>query len=219
MKDNFIHVCFIIDKSGSMYGSEGDVIGGFKRVINEQKANALGTCAVSLYEFDRNVKKHFVGMDINLVNENLEYLPGGSTAMNDAIGTAVTEIGQWLNDMPEEKRPCKNLIVIMTDGEENSSIEYSLDQVKAMIKGQTEKYSWEFIYLGTDITTTEYANNLGIYHQGYTTKDMHGSHYDWVNSTVNNYRSKTVACATMDMVTDLDNMNKEYEKKTGIKMT
>ena len=134
MKDNFIHVCFIIDKSGSMYGSENDVIGGFKKVINEQKMNNIGTCAVSLYEFDKKVINHFVGMDINLVNENLEYSPGGSTAMNDAIGTAVTEIGKWLSDMPEEERPSKNLIVIMTDGEENSSQEYSLQQVKDMIK-------------------------------------------------------------------------------------
>ena len=219
MKDNFIHVCFIIDKSGSMYGSENDVIGGFKKVINEQKMNNIGTCAVSLYEFDQKIIKHFVGMDINLVNENLEYSPGGSTAMNDAIGTAVTEIGKWLSDMPEEERPSKNLIVIMTDGEENSSQEYSLQQVKDMIKEQTEKYSWEFIYLGTDITTTEYAEDLGINHRGYTTKDYHAKHYDWVNSTVSSFRSKDASIAVQDMVHELDNLNTEYEKLTGLKMS
>ena len=219
MKDNFIHVCFIIDKSGSMYGSENDVIGGFKKVINEQKMNNIGTCAVSLYEFDQNVIKHFVGTDINLVNENLEYSPGGSTAMNDAIGTAVTEIGKWLSDMPEEERPSKNLIVIMTDGEENSSKEYSLQQVKDMIKEQIEKYSWEFIYLGTDITTTEYAEDLGINHRGYTTKDYHAKHYDWVNSTVSSFRSKDASSAVQDMVHELDNLNTEYEKLTGLKMS
>ena len=219
MKDNFIHVCFIIDKSGSMYGSENDVIGGFKKVINKKKMNNIGTCAVSLYEFDQKVIKHFVGMDINLVNENLEYSPGGSTAMNDAIGTAVTEIGKWLSDMPEEERPSKNLIVIMTDGEENSSQEYSLQQVKDMIKEQTEKYSWEFIYLGTDITTTEYAEDLGINHRGYTTKDYHAKHYDWVNSTVSSFRSKDASIAVQDMVHELDNLNTEYEKLTGLKMS
>ena len=219
MKDNFIHVCFIIDKSGSMYDSENDVIGGFKKVINEQKMNNIGTCAVSLYEFDQKVIKHFVGMDINLVNENLEYSPGGSTAMNDAIGTAVTEIGKWLSDMPEEERPSKNLIVIMTDGEENSSKEYSLQQVKDMIKEQIEKYSWEFIYLGTDITTTEYAEDLGINHRGYTTKDYHAKHYDWVNSTVSSFRSKDASIAVQDMVHELDNLNTEYEKLTGLKMS
>jgi uncharacterized protein YegL len=158
-------------------------------------------------------------MDINLVNENLEYSPGGSTAMNDAIGTAVTEIGKWLSDMPEEERPSKNLIVIMTDGEENSSQEYSLQQVKDMIKEQTEKYSWEFIYLGTDITTTEYAEDLGINHRGYTTKDYHAKHYDWVNSTVSSFRSKDASIAIQDMVHELDNLNTEYEKLTGLKMS
>ena len=202
-----------------MYDSENDVIGGFKKVINEQKMNNIGTCAVSLYEFDQKVIKHFVGMDINLVNENLEYSPGGSTAMNDAIGTAVTEIGKWLSDMPEEERPSKNLIVIMTDGEENSSKEYSLQQVKDMIKEQIEKYSWEFIYLGTDITTTEYAEDLGIIHHGYTTKDYHAKHYDWVNSTVSSFRSKDASIAVQDMVHELDNLNTEYEKLTGLKMS
>jgi len=38
MKDNFIHVCFVIDESGSMWGSEEDVRGGFKKVIEEQKS-------------------------------------------------------------------------------------------------------------------------------------------------------------------------------------
>lgn len=219
MKDNFIHVCFIIDKSGSMYGSENDVIGGFKKVIDEQKANLNGSCSVSLYEFDSKVTKHFVGLDISLVNENLEYIPGGCTAMNDAIGTAITEIGAWLRNMPENERPCKNLIVIMTDGEENSSKEYSLKQIQDMIKEQTEKYSWEFIYLGTDITSTKDADELGINHRGYTTKDNHTSHYDFVTSSLNSYRTKDIACATMDMVAELDVMNKKYEKETGFKVT
>ena len=60
MKDNFIHVCFVIDESGSMSGTEGDVIGGFKRVIDEQKANSAGTCSVTYYTFDHNVKQLYV---------------------------------------------------------------------------------------------------------------------------------------------------------------
>ena len=50
MKDKLIHVAFIIDSSGSMSGSESDVIGGFKKTIEEQKAVKDGECIVTLYE-------------------------------------------------------------------------------------------------------------------------------------------------------------------------
>lgn len=120
MKDNFIHVCFIIDESGSMFSSKEDVIGGFKTIIEEQKEEEKGHCAISLYTFEDKVKKIYVGKDVNEVND-LEYVPSGCTAMYDGIGTAITEIGKWLNGMKEEDRPSKNLIVIMTDGYENAS--------------------------------------------------------------------------------------------------
>ena len=82
--------------------------------------------------------------------------------MNDGIGVAIDRVGKWLSDMDEKDRPSKNLVIIMTDGEENNSKEYSLDRVKEMIKHQTEKYSWDFMYIGTDITTKKDANRLGV---------------------------------------------------------
>lgn len=56
MKENFIHVCFIIDESGSMFGTESDIIGGFKKIVDEQRANKNGKCAVSLYKFADKVR-------------------------------------------------------------------------------------------------------------------------------------------------------------------
>lgn len=215
MKDNFIHVCFIIDRSGSMSGSEGDVIGGYKSVIDEQKKNTDGTCAVSLYTFDNNVTKHYVGKDINEVSNYLEYSVGGLTAMNDAIGTAINDIGKWCADMPENERPCKNMIVIMTDGCENASCEYSLTQVKNMIKEQTEKYSWEFVYLGTDITNTKDADTLGINLKAFTTKADYKNNYKFINSVTNSYRAKSVSLAAADAISFANDMTKEYNIKTG----
>ena len=219
MKDNFIHIAFIIDRSGSMYGSESDVKGGFAKVINEQKANCMGQCAVSLYQFDDNVTKYFIGKDINEVDANLDYRLGGCTAMNDAIGMAITEIGKWLSDMPEEERPCKNMIVIMTDGEENASKEYSLYQVKSMIEEQTNKYSWEFVYMGTDITNTNDVDNLGISSRVYTTKADHFNHYDLINSTIYNYRSMDTDMAKAVFTSSIADMNAEYCAKTGLNLS
>lgn len=94
MKDNFIHVCFIIDESGSMYTSKQDVIGGFKRVIEEQRSIKEGKCAISLYTFNHKIKEVFLFKEIESVEENLVYEPGGSTALYDAVSIAIDNIGK-----------------------------------------------------------------------------------------------------------------------------
>ena len=129
MKDKLIHVCFVIDSSGSMAGSEGDVIGGFKKTIEEQKAVKDGECIVSLYEFASRVKQVFLGKKLDEV-EDLDYTVGGMTRLYDGIGTAVDDVGKWLANMDESERPSKNLIVIITDGGENSSTEYRLKEIR-----------------------------------------------------------------------------------------
>ena len=142
--ENFINLVFIIDESGSMSSSVNDVIGGFNSVIEKQKEIKDGKCTVSLYRFSSNVTKEFVGKDINEIPK-FEYYPCGMTALYDGTGTAIDEIGKWLSEMKEEDRPSKTMVVIMTDGEENNSHEYSASKVKEMIKHQEEKYSWEFV--------------------------------------------------------------------------
>lgn len=161
MKDNLIHLCFVIDESGSMSGSEGDILGGFKNLIDEQLKVEDGDCLVSVYRFNTVVSKDFIGKNVRQI-ETLSYSPGGLTAMNDGIGTAIDEIGAWLSSMPEDERPSKNMIVIMTDGYENASREYDLSKVQKMIKHQKDKYNWSFVFLGSDITDLKDADNLGV---------------------------------------------------------
>ena len=227
MKENFIHVCFIIDESGSMSGTESDIIGGFRKVIDEQKAIENGKCAVSLYKFDSKVTELYVGKDVNEVeylDEN-SYRPGGCTAMNDAIGTAIDNIGKWLNDMDESERPEKNLIVIMTDGEENSSIEYSLEKVKDMIKHQEEKYNWTFMYLGADISDGAYAQSYGFGTRLYSSKKSLGNSYDMINCVTASYRNFTGSTADrntnfmVNISSAVASLNEDYETETGNKIT
>lgn len=227
MKENFIHVCFIIDESGSMSGTESDIIGGFKKVIDEQKANKDGKCAVSLYKFASEVSKIYIGKDVNDVDylDEKSYRPGGCTAMNDAIGTAIDEIGKWLDAMDEAEKPEKNLIVIMTDGEENASVEYSFNKVKEMIKHQEEKYSWSFMYLGADISDASYAKSYGFDNRLYSTKKSLHKTYDMINTSLNCYRSVTGsteiknAAFALNLQESIDALNADYESETGQKIT
>ena len=163
LNKNWINLVFVIDKSGSMYSSKDDVIGGFNKTIEEQRANKEGKVTVSLYTFNEEVREHYRGIDINDI-EKFHYSPDGMTAMNDGIGTAIDNVGKWLyeRDKDGEELPGKTLVVVMTDGMENASKEYTLKQVQDKIKEQTEKYSWEFIYMGTDITTSKAADDLGF---------------------------------------------------------
>ena len=154
MKQGFIHITFVIDKSGSMYSKVADVIGGFNSFIQEQKDVKEGETEVSIYTFNDKVQKTVVNTnidDISLLTEET-YVPGGNTALNDALGTAINETGAYLASLNEEDRPSKVIIVVMTDGAENSSKEFTRDKVKEMITRQEEKYSWTFVSDGNDMT-------------------------------------------------------------------
>ena len=72
MKENFVHIIFVIDESGSMYNAVDDVIGGFKKVVDEQRENTNGTCAVSYYKFADKVKEVYLLKDIKVTTVNLK---------------------------------------------------------------------------------------------------------------------------------------------------
>lgn len=223
MKENFINVVFVIDESGSMGGTEADVIGGFDKVVNEQKANKKGSCSVSYFKFASNVEEVFIGKDVNEVG-SLEghYHPGGLTALFDGVGTAIDKIGKWLNSMKEEEKPEKTLVVIMTDGGENDSKEYTASQVKEMIKHQEEKYNWSFVYMGSDLTNAADANTLGFKTRSFASKSNYYKNYDVINASVTAYRNAVgdahvKMCAFNDVLSlETDNLTEEYAAATGL---
>ena len=222
MKANFIHVCFVVDSSGSMTSSIDDVKGGFKRIIEEQKANTKGECAVSYFDFNSTVTEVYRGKDVKEINSELNYTPFGMTALMDDVGIAIDTIGKWLNSMPEDEKPEQNMIVIITDGGENFSKEYSANRVREMIKHQQDKYSWNFVYLCADLNNVKDAIDLGIATRGVTTKSTLGKSYDIINSSISLYRNTN---GTKDQKLDtvnaylsnsVDTMNDDYRKATGI---
>ena len=223
MKDKLIHVCFVIDSSGSMSGSEKDVIGGFEKTIKEQKEVKDGECIVSLYEFASDVKQVYLGKKLDEVN-GLDYNVGGMTRLWDGLGTAIDDVGKWLAAMPEEERPSKNLIVVITDGGENSSTEYRLKDIRDRIKEQTEKYNWSFIYLGNDLSDAKDADDIGIKFKGFTTKKKFYNNYDVISTGVTAYRcaaniSEASLALDSSITKSMNTLNAEYKEDTGIDLT
>lgn len=80
-----------------------------------------------------------------------EYFARGSTALLDAIGKTINHVGNRHKFAPDSEIPVKTMVVIITDGFENASTEFSQPQIKAMIEHQKEKYGWEFLFLGANI--------------------------------------------------------------------
>lgn len=163
MNNNLTEMVFIIDMSGSMSRLSSDTIGGYNTLINQQKEEK-GSANVTTVLFDDRYIMLYDNTDIKDIPEmtSKEYQPCGCTALLDAVGKTINSIGARLNNTPEDEKPSKVVFTIITDGYENSSVEYSWDKVKEMITHQREKYNWIFTFIGANIDTMEVSNNLGI---------------------------------------------------------
>lgn len=163
MKKNLTEIVFILDRSGSMAGLEGDTIGGFNAMIEKQKRES-GEAFVSTVLFDNETEVIHDRVDIKKIEllTDREYYVRGCTALLDAVGGAIYHIGNVHKYAREEDRPAKTLFVITTDGMENASRKYSYEKVRSMIERQKEKYGWEFVFLGANIDAAKEAAQFGI---------------------------------------------------------
>jgi hypothetical protein len=153
----------IIDKSGSMSGLESDTIGGFNSMLNQHKKGD-GLCRLTTIFFSDSAKIIHDRVDISTVKPLTEadYIPGGCTALLDAVGNAINHTKAIQAGASAETRANKVVFVIITDGYENASREYSAPQIKQMISQQQDKDGWDFIFLGANIDAIETARNFGI---------------------------------------------------------
>ena len=162
MNMNLTEIIFLLDRSGSMAGLESDTIGGFNAFI-EKERQLEGETIVTAVLFDDRYEILWNGIDANkAILTDKEYYVRGSTALLDAVGKTILDVGYRLSKTSEETRPGKVIFVITTDGLENSSREFSYKKVKELIKHQQEKYNWEFIFLGANIDAAKEAGNIGI---------------------------------------------------------
>lgn len=154
---------FLLDRSGSMAGLVSDTIGGFNSMMEKQKRTP-GRALVSTVLFDdvSQVLHDRLPLDKIPPMTVREYFPRGSTALLDAIGGAIRHIGVIHKYARPEDRPARTLFVITTDGMENASRRYRVEDVKRMIERQKERYGWEFLFLGANMDAVETAAHFGI---------------------------------------------------------
>ena len=185
VQDEDLDLIFLIDRSGSMHGSEEDTIGGFNSFIQKGRKKGFNTKVTAIL-FDDDYEVLYERKAIEDVSDLTEdkYFVRGCTALLDAIGKTITSLDRKIEN--------KVLFVIMTDGMENSSVEFSKPQIKSMIGN----HNWEFIFIGADIDSYSEAGNIGIR-----------------KSRVANYRKSkegigdvytSIECATNAMRADMD---------------
>lgn len=172
MKTNYLKIIFVIDESGSMQGTESDVIGGFNSFIEEQRTKSYGKVDVTLYKFNNECSRIFNNLPLEKIRplDNRDYSPGGLTALYDTIGTAIDKAEKHNSILKQRYKLDMVMMVIITDGQENASREYSAHTVKQLIEKHERSESWQFIYLGADLNSFSDADDLGIKHRASSRK-------------------------------------------------
>jgi len=159
-RSDLTHIYFLLDRSGSMQSIKTDIEGGFAAFTEEQQ-RAPGECRVALAQFDDRYDVVYSSVPVAQVPP-LDLQPRGRTALLDAIGRLITSAGDELAALAEPERPGTVILAVMTDGYENASHEWTHPAIKALVEQQTDKYSWQFLYMGAEQDAIEVGASLGV---------------------------------------------------------
>jgi len=164
MRSDLTDITLVVDRSGSMEQVREDAEGGVNSFIAQQ-AKEPGEALLTLVQFDTEYEFLHKGIPVSQAPK-YELVPRGMTALLDAVGRAINETGERLSKMDEQDRPGLVVFVVMTDGLENSSKEFSKATIKEMIERQQDKYNWHFTFLGANQDAFAEAGSMGIHAAG-----------------------------------------------------
>lgn len=164
MRTNLTDITMVIDRSGSMASIRADAEGGINTFIDSQKSEP-SEALLTLVQFDTEYEFIHQGLLIKNVPP-FKLVPRGSTALLDAVGRSINETGTRLSAMDEAKRPGLVVFVIVTDGAENSSKEFTRDKIRQMIEHQQSVYKWQFTFLAANQDAFAEAASMGIARSG-----------------------------------------------------
>jgi hypothetical protein len=153
-------VAALLDRSGSMNSIADDTRGGFDSFIAKEREQD-GESVVTLAQFDDRYELVYSSQPIAEVPP-LVLQPRGRTALYDAIGRLITDVGVSLSALSEDRRPGSVTVLVMTDGHENASHEWTNSAVRKLIEQQERDYQWDFVFLGSNIDAVDVGTDLGF---------------------------------------------------------
>lgn len=217
MKKGLTELVCILDRSGSMGSLADETITKFNQFVKEQR-EVPGEATVTVVLFDDQYEILHKSVPLSELPDltDKDYFVRGWTALNDAIGKTINEVGGRLNQLPDENRPEKVIFMIITDGHENRSQEFpgedGRQKIKAMVDHQTEKYGWGFVFLGANMDAATVGASYGVHVNmcasfGHSQKGV-GSAYSASGGRVGAMRRATSAKEYKDM----HNLNQDTEK-------
>jgi hypothetical protein len=184
-------IVIILDESGSMDCIRHDMVKAMNDLITEQKQIKDRPCRFTLVKFNDEIKRTIMNMDLqNIQNISAsDYKPDRTTALYDAIGSTV----EWF-------RYEKNvLMVIITDGQDNASKQYSKGEITAMLDEKQKNRGWSYVYLSNDLSTAKQGDSIGLKQSKCATNVVmdQTSYGDYcrrdLNSAISNFRKSGVS--------------------------
>ncbi len=153
--DSHTEFLYILDASGSMHSLSNDVVGGFNSFLKEQDI-LKDTAYLTTVLFNNTVSTIYQSKDIHSIRplDRIVYRASGSTSLFDAIGSSVLSLS-------DRVKTNKVMVIIMTDGYENSSRYFTRSKIKRIIESKTAD-GWEFVFAGANIDVDKVGDDLGI---------------------------------------------------------
>lgn len=187
MDNDYTRIVVILDRSGSMSSVQDATISSFNEFVGSQK-DLPGKAKLKLVQFDNQYEVSFDNWIKEVPKlDRSTFVPRGMTALLDAQGRTISELGQELAATPENERPSKVMVVILTDGEENISKEYKLETIANMIKEQQDKYGWNFVFLAANQDAVKTAAKFNIRPQSAMTFNTSDAGLAGATYALNNY--------------------------------
>ena len=148
--NDLTEIAVVLDRSGSMDSIKDDMQGGLWATITEQHG-LPGRCRVSLYQFDNVWEIVFEAKPSGEIAEaDCRLVPRGSTALNDAVVKSLAAMEDRILKEPEDERPGRVAVILITDGKENASQENKKQDARDAIGRAADKFGWKFAFLAAD---------------------------------------------------------------------
>ena len=148
-KPNSTHILLVLDASGSMNSVRTNVTKGLHTLLAKQRDEINSPCTISTFSFNNYLSRSKPFVNINDFQFS-SYFPNGGTALNDGICFAAVETTRHIQNLDEAEQPEKVMVIVITDGHENTSKSYSRTDVKNIIAHYEENYEWDFLFVGSN---------------------------------------------------------------------